>query len=179
MGNFKQYLVENEEALDSINDILKDLTDDELDAFGGVLYYELFDNETDSDDVDEDDDFNLEDIKSMIAELGSSFYAEILDMLEEYEDEDEQGEEESDAMDEATGRRMKTTNMNRKKRKFMKNTKADLRKTKSSRKKSARANKSKRKRNYRANKVKIASYQKSRSSAIKKGKHKVKSRRNA
>lgn len=88
-------------------------------------------------------------------------------------------EDVTEEMLEAMSRRMKPKNMNRRKRKFMKNTKAIMRRTKASRKKAARQNKAKRKRYYRANKAKIKAYQKSRSAAIKKGKHKVKVRKSA
>jgi hypothetical protein len=85
----------------------------------------------------------------------------------------------NEALLEGVSRVMKSTNKNRKKRKFMSNTKADMRRTKAQRKKDARSNRSKRKRYYRANKTKVAAYQKSRRSAIKKGSHKVKIRRSA
>jgi Mg2+ and Co2+ transporter CorA len=88
-------------------------------------------------------------------------------------------EDVTEEMREAVSRIMKQKNKNRKKRKFMSNSKADLRKTKAKRKKDARLNKAKRKRYYRANKAKISAYQKSRSAAIKKGTHKVKKRRSA
>jgi hypothetical protein len=84
-----------------------------------------------------------------------------------------------DDLDEGISRIMKTKNMNKKKRKFMATSKAELRKTKVKRKQAARKNKAKAKRYYKANKKKIAAYQKSRAAAIKKGKHKVKMRRKA
>lgn len=172
MGNFSKYLKENEEQLALINDILVDMDEEEIDEFGYVLYVEFFEE----DDIEslEDDDFSffsIEDVQEMITILGSDMYDYILDLLDEESEEDE--------MDEAVSRRMKTSNMNRKKRKFMSNTKADLRKTKAVRKKAARLSRADRKRYYRANKKKIISYQKSRGDAIKKGKHKVKLRRNA
>lgn len=80
-------------------------------------------------------------------------------------------------MNESVSRRMKTTNYNRKKRKFMQVSRSELRQTRSERRKKARQTRSKRKRYYRANKQKVAAYQKSRREAIKKGKHKVKKRR--
>jgi Mg2+ and Co2+ transporter CorA len=88
-------------------------------------------------------------------------------------------EDVTEEMLEAVSRIMKGTNKNRKKRKFMKNSKADLRKTKTKRKQDARKSRAKRKRYYRANKAKISAYQKSRAAAIKKGTHKVKKRRSA
>jgi vacuolar-type H+-ATPase subunit I/STV1 len=181
MGSFKKYLSENEDLLSQINHELAELNADELDTLGYIIYNELFDMD-DEDESDEVEDFKLEDIQAMIAELGPEFYQDILDMLEEIEDDSEEEEEddsEEDDLEEGVSRTMKQKNFNRKKRKFMSNSKADMRKSKAKRKQDARASKSKRKRYYRANKAKIASYQKTRSDAIKKGKHKVKKRRNA
>jgi hypothetical protein len=169
-----------------INGELADLSEDEIFAFAYVLYYEFFDDEDNPDDNYED--FNIDDVKEMIATLGPEYYVDILDLLlpDEEEDgfdwdsielDDESGE--SEEMDEAVGRVMKRKNFNRKKRKFFKKTKADLRKGLAARKKANRKNMSKRKKFYRINKKRLASYQKSRATAVKKGRHMVKVRRGA
>jgi len=94
------------------------------------------------------------------------------------EDDLDESEGESDGeLNELMARKMKAKKMNKKKRKFMKKTKADLRKTVSIRKRENRKPRAKRKKAYRANKGRIKSYQASRAVAIKKGKHKVKVRR--
>lgn len=175
MGQFKQYLQENEEALAQITSILDELTEDELDILGYVIYNEFFDD-NDEDESDEEEEFSKEDILAMVKELGPDMYEEILDMMEEEVEDNDDIETE---IEEGVSRIMRTKNMNKKKRKFMSNSKADLRRTKTKRKQKARKDKAKRKRYYRANKKKIAAYQKSRAAAIKKGKHKVKVRRKA
>jgi len=186
MGAFKKFLKESDDLLQQINDMLDELSDEEVSEFGEYLFDEFLEMDEESDEY-----FEIEDVKDMIAELGDEFYQEILDMLspEDFGDDEETDDaeiyhdvdpEEQDAeLGEGVSRIMKKGNMNRKKRKFMSNTKADMRKTKALRKKEARKTRAKRKRNYRANKVKIKAYQKSRSTAIKKGKHIVKRRRAA
>lgn len=159
---------EPSEILDMINKELSEMDEDEIEEFGYVLYYEFFDDEeTDADDYS---DFTLADVQLMIDELGEEMYEEILDLLDELDDEE---------LDEAVSRRMKSQNRNRKKRKFMQTSRAELRRTKQKRKIQARKTKQARKRYYRANKNKIKNYQKSRAEAIKKGTHKVKVRRKA
>lgn len=178
---FKEFLSESSEGCEydeettdlkmQIEIELSELSDEELDEFGSVLHGEFFDEDDFEDDV-----YTREDIEVMIAELGEEFFEDILDMLEEIEIEDEEMDEE---MDEAVSRRMKSQNRNRKKRKFMQTSRAELRRTKQKRKIQARKTKQARKRYYRANKNKIKNYQKSRAEAIKKGTHKVKVRRKA
>jgi len=194
MGKFKQFLLEEDgedylsdsQLLALINGELADLSEDELFAFAYVLYYEFFEDEDNPDDNYED--FNIDDVKEMIATLGPEYYVDILDLLlpDEEEDgfdwdsielDDESGE--SEEMDEAVGRVMKRKNFNRKKRKFFKKTKAELRKGLSARRKANRKNMPKRKKFYRINKKRLASYQKSRATAVKKGRHMVKVRRGA
>lgn len=194
MGKFRQFLLEEDgedylsdsQLLALINGELADLSEDEIFAFAYVLYYEFFEDEDNPDDNYED--FNIDDVKEMIATLGPEYYVDILDLLlpDEEEDgfdwdsielDDESGE--SEEMDEAVGRVMKRKNFNRKKRKFFKKTKADLRKGLSARRKANRKNMSKRKKFYRINKKRLASYQKSRATAVKKGRHMVKVRRGA
>lgn len=165
-----QFIKESEENLEKIMNIVQDMDEEELDEFGAALYYEFFDDE--ESEEDDYDSFSLEDVESMIKELGSNFYEDILDLLSEIDDEEED-------LEEGVSRIMKQKNMNRKKRKFMSLSKAKLRQQAASRKKKNRSTKASRKRYYRANKQKIAAYQKSRRAAIKKGKHKVKMRRSA
>lgn len=191
MGSFKKFLSEAEDYLAMINAILDQLDDEEIDEFGYVLYSDFFDTEeeeetsTEDNTEDEtgkedeaDEPFTRADVDEMIQVLGSELYLAILELLDEEDGHEWAGEEDED-LEEGVTRRMVAKNMNRKKRKFMKNSKAVMRKTKSVRKRLARKNRAKKKRYYRANKVKIAAYQKSRASAIKKGKHKVKLRRAA
>jgi len=163
--SFKQFLKESEDNLIKIKAILSEMSADEIDEFGVYLYEEFFDMD-ESEDLDQ---FEISDVETMIKLLGETFYNQILDMLDE--------DDETYEMEEGASRVMKASNLNKKKRKFMGNSKADLRKTKAQRKKDARMNKSKTKRYYKANKTKIAAYQKSRSDAIKKGKHNVKLRK--
>lgn len=191
MGSFKKFLSEAEDYLAMINAILDQLDDEEIDEFGYVLYSDFFDTEEEEetsaednteDETGEEDEadepFTRADVDEMIQVLGSELYLAILELLDEDDGGEWAGEEDED-LEEGVTRRMVAKNMNRKKRKFMKNSKAMMRKTKAVRKRLARKNRAKKKRYYRANKVKIAAYQKSRASAIKKGKHKVKLRRAA
>ena len=187
MGQFKEFIIENEDNTQRIFDILDEMPDEEIDEFGYYLYSEFFDS-----DNDEESSFDISDIKCMIDELNSGFLEDILDMLsidniedqadtldaEEFHDVDPD-EQDAEDTNEAVGRRLLKKNVNRKKRKFMKNSKADMRRTKSKRKKDARLNKASRKKYYRANKQKISAYSKSRNKLISTGKHVVKKRRSA
>lgn len=185
MGSFKNFLNEQEDEnlFKEIHDIVATLGEDELNEFGYYLYSEFFDEEEgEEEETPEDDEFTIDDVMEMIAELGPEFYGEILDMLDFEEDDIEShhgGEDIDNDIQEGVSRIMRQKNFNRKKRKFMSNTKADMRRTKAKRKMAARQNRAKRKRYYRANKKKISAYQKSRNTAISKGKHKVKLRRPA
>ncbi len=187
MGKFKDFLSEQSEddivvdldtlssveLLKIINDELSQMDEEEINLFGYVLYNEFFDDEETAEDDYED--FTLEDVQAMIAELGAEFYADIADLLLP----DEESDDEEEDIDEAVGRIMKRKNMNRKKRKFFKKTKAELRKGLAARRKANRLNKAKRKKYFRVNKKRIAMYQKSRATAIKKGRHIKKVRRGA
>jgi len=168
MGKFKDYLGESD-ILNQIYDILDTMSEDEIEEFGEYLFEEFFEGEPWSDEEGEEPDFCITEVKQMILELGEDFYEDVLDMLQP---------EELD-LEEGVTRRMSTSNMNRKKRKFMSLSGTKLRQQKATRKKAARMNKAARKRYYKANKQKIAAYQKSRREAIKSGKHKVKLRRKA
>jgi len=187
MGSFKAFLNEDEDLLKMINHELLELDADEVDMLGHVIFDEFFDEDNET----SDDFFTIDDVNDMVLKLDASVYPYILDLLDVVEDPDEtpvsqqqspdvNEDELSEAeLDEAVSRRMTNKTFNRSKRKFMTNSKADLRKTKAQRKKANRENRSKRKRYFNANKVKISSYQKSRSAAINKGKHKIKIRRKA
>lgn len=191
MGKFKDFLKEdNNDTLQAIYDILDEMSEDEIDEFGYFLNSEFFDEDMDSDGniIDPDDqEYTLDDIKSMIVDLGPEMYTDLLDMLQpediNFNDEDDEDEEdEEDEMDggemgEGVSRRLKVSKMNKKSRKFMALTKAQFRQSRALRLRKNRQTKAARKRYYRINKRKIASYQKSRSDAIKKGKHIVKIRR--
>ena len=166
MGSFRNYLFENEDVKQQITDIINTLSEDELDEFGYVLFYEFFDNE----ETDEDnyESFDLDDVVEMLDALDNNVLDDVLDLLsDDFE------------MDESVTVRMKTKSFNKKKKKYMATSKAQLRRTKAARKKKARLTKGKKKRYYKANKAKISKYQKSRSKAIKSGKHVAKVRRNA
>lgn len=193
MGNFKNFLneveddqdgyISDEDALQLIKDELADMNEDEIYAFAYVLYYEFFEEEENPEDNYED--FTIDDVWEMINTLGPESYADILDLLLPDETQDDfdwdsinLGDEEDD-LEEGVSRVMRRKNFNRKKRKFFKKTKADLRKNIAKRRKANRLNRAKRKRYYRANKVKIQSYRKSRSAAVKRGRHITKVRRGA
>lgn len=155
-----------EDTLDRILTIMDTMSEEDIDEFGTVLYSEFFDE----DEEDFGDVFTVDDVDTMIHELGPEMYDIILDLLEELEEED-------DELEEAVSRRMQPGSYNRKKRKYMSISRSQHRQTKAERRRKARQTKQARKRYYRANKKKIAMYQKSRNDAIKKGKHKVKVRR--
>lgn len=190
MGDFRQFLVENEEALAKIQEIVNSMESDEVDQFGYYLYNEFFD--TDQDGDDEEMFFGHDDVMEMIQDLGPEMYEDILDLLSEVSDE-EFGEFETEdgvipdekvsvpdfgGVSEGVSRIMLGKNRNHKKRKFMTNSRTKMRQTAAIRKRLARQNRNKVKRYYRANKAKIKAYQKSRRDAIKSGKHIVKMRRN-
>ena len=194
MGSFKNFLLEEEnvepeltsgELLQLINDELADMDEDEIFAFAYALYYAFFDDEENP----EDDyvDFNIDDVNEMIAALGEEFYVDILDLLLPDDTADDfdwseiglDDEETPEDTNEAVSRVMRRKNFNRKKRKFFKKSKAELRRGFSARRRANRKNQAKRKRFYRVNKKRIASYQKSRSNAIRKGRHFSKVRRGA
>ena len=183
MGSFKNFIQESEDLLSIIYKLLDNLTEEEIDEFGYFLYTEFFEDDPKEDE--EDDLFTLDDVKIMIKNLGTEMYEDIIYFLtpEEFDIEDGTYYIELDdiddvkdiysdnSVDEGVSRILIAKNYNRKKRKFMKLSKAALRKTVAIRKRKARKTLAKRKRYYRANKSKIASYQKSRARAMIKGKH--------
>lgn len=165
---FREFLIESEreDLFDEIKQSIEEMDEDYINEFG----YFLVDNFLDLlGDEDEDDEFyTIDDVTDMLSIIDPEFYEDILDELGEVDD-----------VSEAVSRMLKTSNRNRKPRKFMANTKSDMRKTKADRKRYARKNRMNAKRYYKANKNKIKQYQKSRRDAIKKGKHKVKVRKNS
>lgn len=190
MGNFRQFLVENEEALVKIQEIVNSMESDDVDQFGYYLYNEFFD--TDQDGDAEEMFFGHDDVMEMIQDLGPEMYEDILDLLSEVSDEEFEEFETEDGVipdekvsvpdfsgvSEGVSRIMLGNNRNHKKRKFMAKSRTKMRQTAAIRKRLARQNRNKVKRYYRANKAKIKAYQKSRRGAIKSGKHIVKMRRN-
>ena len=192
MIKFKQFLNEEKEneAKKKIFEIVDAMTSDEKFEFGYWLQDTFFTDEEgediDVDDIEDEFDivhFSTEFIKEMIDELPSEIYPDLLADLEEteeeYEDEEdyEDDEDYESEMDESVSRIMKVQNVNRKKRKFMTKSKAQLRREVSKRKKENRLNMSKRRRYYKANKQKILNYQKSRKGFMEKGSHFKKLRR--
>ena len=185
-------LLEGDETVMSNSDIfleikntLEHMSDDEIDEFGAFLSIEFFD--TPEDEI-EDVYFDFDSVIEMISELGEESYGFILDLLlpEEFDASDDEDTEyieldheelDSEDLDEGVSRVMKVKNANRKKRKFFKKTAAILRKERAERVKKNRLTKASRRAYRRANIAKLKSYQKSRNTFIKKGKHFVKIRR--
>ena len=176
---FKHFLESiPEDLLNQINEILAEMSEEEINDFGFVLYYEFFEDEETEDD--NYDDFTLEDVNEMIKELGPDFYDDVLDLLQDEDiDLDDETDLEDKDLEEGVTRKMLMKNYNRKNRKYMSLTKSKYRQQKQARKKAARVSRQARKRYYKANRMKIAAYQKSRRDAIKKGKHKVKIRKSS
>ena len=194
MGDFRQFLNENDDTLAKIKESIGSMQPEEIDEFGFYLFAEFFDSFEDG--VEDADDaetiiFTHEDVLEMIQALGPEMYPDVLDMLDEVSEEefeeilrDDDGDFEPDnipdysSIDEGVSRIMLSKNRNRKRRKFMAKSKTKMRQSVSQRKRIARQNRNKVKRYYRANKSKIKAYQKSRRAAIKAGKHIVKVRKN-
>lgn len=193
MGDFRQFLNENEDSLAKIKESISTMGPEEIDEFGFYLFAEFFDSFEDGvEDADaEEIIFTHEDVLEMIQALGSEMYPDVLEMLDEVSEEefeeilrDDDGEftpgsiPDYSSIDESVSRIMLSTNRNRKRRKFMAKSKTKMRQSVAQRKRIARQNRNKVKRYYRANKSKIKAYQKSRRTAIKAGKHIVKVRKN-
>lgn len=178
MGKFKDFLKEDEDTLQSIYELLDEMSDEEIDDFGYFLNQEFFDDDTDENGevIDDDEEYDIDDVKEMIEDLGGEFYDEILDMLSPIDIDFGGSEYEETEMEERVSRRLKISNMNKRSRKYMGLSKSQFRQKSMERKKKARMTRAKRKRYYNVNKKKMSAYQKSRSSAIKKGKHIVKRR---
>ena len=163
----------------TLSDVLKEidqLDDDELDELGCYLSTEFMEADLDDEyDDDDDDEYDKGDVVRMVRILCKE-YNFIGFLMGIIKDGVPDGVE---SLDESLSRIMKNKSMNKKKRKFMSKSGAQLRREKTNRKRVARKNKAKKKRYYKANKTKISAYQKSRSAAIKKGKHNIKKRRPA
>lgn len=180
----EEFEMNSDDLLTEIENILGQLSEDELDEFGAFLSVEFF--ETPEDDI-EDVYFDVDSVIEMVKELGEEYqdaYSMILDLLlpEDFEsskDLDKSDEYEEDYMDEGVSRVMRAKNLNRKQRKFYQKSAATLRKERAVRMKKNRMNKADKRSYTRVNKAKLKSYQKSRARFIKKGKHFVKVRRQA
>lgn len=183
----EEFEMNSDDLLAEIENILGQLSEDELDEFGAFLSVEFF--ETPEDDI-EDVYFDVDSVIEMVKELGEEYegaYSMILDLLlpEDFEsskdlgDSDEYEEVEMDDMDEGVSRVMRAKNLNRKQRKFYQKSAATLRKERAVRMKKNRMNRADKRSYTRVNKAKLKSYQKSRARFIKKGKHFVKVRRQA
>lgn len=180
----------------SLKNALLELTPEELDNLGEVIFDLFFE-----DDYEEIPDiFGLIDVIDMVDELRKEMGQEAVDTVFELleidedaieesdeeesdedddEDEDDEDDEEESKLDEAgPARRMKVANMNKKKRKFMTLRKTDLLRTKVERKRKVIKGRMKKRRYFKNNKIKIKAYQKSRSAAIANKKHTVKIRKN-
>lgn len=171
----------NSEALmNEIKNILDGMSEDEVDEFGAFLSVEFF--ETPEEEIDELF-FDVDNVLEMIEELGEESYEVILELLlpEDFSSsadlEDEDYEEYETEVSEGVSRVMKAKRRNMKKRKFFKKSAATLRKERTQRIKSNRMNRASRKAYTRVNKNKLKSYQKSRATFMKKGKHFAKVRR--
>ena len=169
-----------------IENILDNMSEDEIDELGAFLSVEFFDI---TEEEIEDEYFDKKVVVNMIKELGEDSYGFILDLLlpEDFESsadytDDGNYEEEIEedlGLEEGVSRIMKAKNRNLKKRKFFKKSAATLRKERADRLKKNRINRAARKGYQRINKEKLASYQKSRAKFMKKGKHFAKIRKQA
>jgi len=184
MGKFKTFITEQEDentvTLDDIKEELEELSEEEIDELGVYLFTGFFDSD---EDKIEDFYFNINDVISMIEDLGEEMYEYIYDMLsipvysDDEDDEDEDEIEIDNHTNEGVSRIMQTKNINRKKRKFMKKSLSQLRKEAPARKIELRKTFAKRKRYMRANTTKLAAYRKMRGTLIKRGKHNIKMRK--
>ena len=176
MGKFKEFLSEEntEITIEDIKSFLDDLNDEDIDSLGAVIFDEFFSSEEDTSD---DLTFDTNDVLDMVKQLGKDMYEYILDLIMPDDQETDDIEDEDEEMDENVSRAMQTKNINRKKRKFMRKSIAQLRKEAPKRKIENRKTFAKRKRYARANAAKIAQYKKSREKFIKKGVHHVKLRK--
>ena len=188
---FKNYLNEKqliENCKSDIITIISKMDEYDVSKFGEWLYDTFFeDSEVDFDDDyedDEDDDFSKEEVIELLSYLDEEQLQYAKDMLEFDDSEDDEtnidniGESELGELAESIGT-FTSKNKNKKKRKFMKNSKAFMRKTKVKRQQLNRMTKVKRKRYARKGKAKKARNAKLRNKAIKNGTHIVKKRRNA
>lgn len=165
-----------------LDDLFLELTDEEIDHLGQIMFAYFSDFEDFEDCSDET--FDLDDLNAMVNAIGSDSYNVIAtiissesETLEDIFDEiDSIIEVDYEVSEALISKRMKVGNMNRT-RVFMATTKAKLRATAANRRVQLRKTKHKRKAKYRKNKHRIKAYAKSRAAAIKSGKHIVKRRR--
>ena len=165
---------------------LNELTEEEISDFGAVLFTEFFGEDGDEgykdifDNISEYD-FTYNQVMTLIENLGVENYDIVLDLLEEIEEDDTSdvydNYELKDDLDEAFSNRMKSSNYNKNKRKFMIRSASEIRRNKIKARQNYRKNKISIKQYRSKNKAKIRAYQKSRRNAIRKGTHKVKLRR--
>lgn len=193
---FSEWIRESEEIDElsperrrELDDLFLELTDEEIDHLGQIMFVYFSDFE-DFEDFDEfeifsdDAEFDLDDLNAMINAIGSDSYNAIATIISSESENPEDIFNEIDSIIEVDyeisealiSRRMKVGNMN-KSRKFMATTKAKLRATAANRRVQLRKTRHKRKAKYRKNKHRIKAYAKSRAAAIKSGKHIVKRRR--
>ncbi len=176
--NFKKFLLEG--VKESIIIELNELTAAELQEFGEWLYVEFFEEGEYEEGDGAEEPITKEEIIELLGEMSAEDLDYIYDMIADTEESEEDSHtDDNKNIEEGISRRMKAKNRNKKKRKFMGISKADMRRTKVARKKEARKTKVKRHREYMATRVKKLAYSKSRNAAIKKGSHKVKLRRKA
>ena len=186
---FSEWIRESEEIDElsperrkELDDLFLELSDDEIDHLGQIMFA-YFSEDEDFEDCS-DETFDLDDLNAMVNAIGSDSYNAIAviissesesleDIFSEIDSIIEVDYEVSEAL---ISKRMKVSNMNRA-RVFMATTKAKLRATKANRRVQLRKTKHKRKAMYRKNKHRIKAYAKSRAAAIKSGKHIVKRRR--
>lgn len=195
MKTFKDFLRENEEdvqdeltpeELQEIQELLDDMSDEEVDLTG-VILYAYFDDPEDSEEEDPEDEENLdaeftrEDVLALVQSIGKYAYAllvaiqdaniqdedELFDFLDDYD---------FSVLSETVAKRMLAKNFLRA-RVYQKITRAKLRATVASRKRLNRLNRNKKRRYYRLNKRKLKMYKKSRAKAVQTGRHRVKLRR--
>lgn len=189
---FREYLRESEyddlspERRQELDELFLELTDEEIDHLGQILFSYFSDEDEDEDEEEYPEaEFDVDDLNALINAIGSDSYAAIdtilnseAETLEDIFDEIDSIIEVdlTESILEAIAKRMKVRNMNRA-RKFMAVTRAKLRAGKAARRVLLRKTKHKRRAKYRKNKRRIKAYQKSRATAIKSGKHIVKRRR--
>lgn len=167
-----------------LDDLFLELTDEEIDHLGQIMFAYFSDEDEEEDDEYQEAEFDVDGLNAMIDAIGSDSYNAIATIISSESETLEDIFSEIDSIIEVdcevsealVSKRMKVANMNRA-RKFMAVTKAKLRATKASRRVQLRKTKHKRKAKYRKNKHRIKAYAKSRATAIKSGKHMVKRRR--
>jgi hypothetical protein len=174
MIKFSDFLLESTDIIELIKDKMKTMSADEIDEFGEYLYDDYFEY----DEIEDYEQENTEDIEEEPIDVDEvlyilSFFSRyelkyVLDMLED-----------DDFIDEAVSVRMKASNVNKNKKKFMKKSSSQMRKEQAQRKASNKKNKQKRKQYYKKNKSKIQRYQADYNKKVKSGQHKKKVRKRA